>query len=151
MKAESKWAFIATIALFVWLFIEKMLGLLTVEKFGTWTLVDMTFSILMFIVVYYLMLKEKRDTEMNGVMSWTEGFWAAARMSLILIPLLSFAIYIFLKFVSPDFPAIFNTATEMAANGKDGINNYLMANVMSGFFFGGLFSLVFPFFTKRSA
>ncbi len=148
MKTETKWAVIAAIILFFILLLEKIFGLQTPAKADTWELVDMVLTLVLFIVVYYMVTREKRDRELNGVMSWGEGFWSAAIMTLIFIPLSTFLIYVFLKFVNPDAASTWAAHTGDLA-GKDPINNFLRLHLVSAIMFGLLFSLVFPLFTKK--
>ena len=146
MKAETKWAIIASIAMLAWMFIAQALGFLTPEKFATGQMAGMLFSTLLFIVVYFMATREKRDRELNGVMSWAEGFWAAARMTLIYIPISSILFLFYSKFINPDYLAL------LASNNydKDPVNALLFGNLQSALLFGGLFCLVFPLFTRKS-
>ncbi|MEK7253810.1 MAG: DUF4199 domain-containing protein [Bacteroidota bacterium] len=148
MRTEIKWAIIATIVLFVWLLLEKLLGLHAPEKLATWMIVDFIASILIFIAIYYMTTRDKRDVELGGVMSWKQGFWAAAVMTLIFIPLSSLVVYIFIKFVSPELPG---SLTSYAKSTKDAISTFMSSHVTSSIVGGLLFSLIFPVFTKRAA
>lgn len=150
MRTETKWAIIAAVALFIILLIEKLAGLQTPEKVGTWIIVDLVFAFLLFIVVYYMATREKREYELNGVMSWKEGFWTAAIMTLIFIPLSSLLIYIFLKFINPDAASILMTHSH-DHSGKDAVNNYLYLHLVNAVSLGLIFSLIFPLFTRKGA
>jgi hypothetical protein len=150
MRTETKWAIIASITLFVILLVEKILGLQTAEKIGTWIMVDMILAVLLFVIIYYAVTKEKRDADLNGTMTWAQGFWAAAVMTLIFIPLSSLLVYIFLKMVNPDAaPLLIEHAGK--PSGKDPVNSYLYIHLLNAVFLGLLFSLIFPLFTRRSA
>lgn len=87
MRVETKWAVIAAVALFLILLAEKLFGLQTIENMSTWIIVDMVLGFLLFIVVYLMVTREKREADLNGVMTWNQGFWAAAIMTLIFIPI----------------------------------------------------------------
>lgn len=145
MKAETKWAIIASAVLFIWMLVAQAVGLLTPEKFATGQLIGAVVSMVLFIIVYYLTTKEKRDRELNGVMSWSEGFWAAARMTLIFIPVSSILFLIYWKFINPDYLAL----TASNDYGKDPVNYLLRGNVTSALLFGGIFCLIFPLFTRK--
>lgn len=151
MRTETKWAIIASIVLFIWLLIEKMLGLQTAENFQTWAIVNMAFSVILFVVVYYLLCREKREVDYNGAMSWSEGFWAAAIMTLIFIPISTLLIYLFAIMINPDFVHILAEKSSGGTMGTDPYGLFLLQHVGSGVVFGLLFSLLFPVFTKRSA
>lgn len=150
MKTEIKWAVIASVALFIILVAEKLFGLQTAESYKTWVIVDLVLGFLLFIVVYLMVTREKRDVDLGGVMSWSRGFWTAGIMTLIFIPLSTLLIYIFLKLINPDAAAIL-----MAKGGdissKNAINNYLYLHLINAVFGGLVFSLIFPLFTRKSA
>lgn len=150
MRSETKWAIIASIVVFIWLIIEKLLGLQTAENFSTWAIVDISASIIIFIVVYYLFCREKRETDYNGIMTWQEGFWAAAIMTLIFIPVSTLLIYLFAKLINPDFVHILAEKSTEGSIGIDPYGSFLKQHVFSAIVFGLLFSLLFPIFTKRS-
>ncbi|MBI5914794.1 MAG: DUF4199 domain-containing protein [Bacteroidetes bacterium] len=147
MRTETKWAIIVTLVMLVWMFIAKMLGFLTAEKYATGQIVGSIVSTVAFIITYYMVTKEKRDTELNGVMSWSEGFWTAARMTLIYIPISCFVFWIYLEYINPEY----QTLLAADSYGKDPVSYYLMGNLWSSFLFGGLFCLIFPLFTRKSA
>jgi len=151
MRTETKWAIIMSVIPFLWMLIGKILGLQTSENFSSWMTADMIVGILLFIVIYYLVTREKRDVDYGGVMTWGQGFWAAAIMTLIFIPLSTLLIYIFIEFVSPDFAGLFAGHTGVDTYGKDPVSGYMLGHVMTAVFGGLLFSLIFPLFTRRSA
>lgn len=151
MRTETKWALIAVLLLAIWLCVQNFLGLHSAEKFATGMLVDFIVSILIFIFVYFMATREKREAEYNGVMSWSEGFWAAARMTLVFLPLSTLVIYLYLQYINPAFPAIFNEKSGADSYHKDPVNVYLQTHVISAFLFGGLFCLIFPLFTRKNA
>lgn len=150
MRTETKWAIIASLSIFFILLVEKFTGLQTPEKIGIWVLVDIIFAAVMFIVVYLMVTWEKREKEYNGIMSWQEGFWTAAIMTLIFIPLSTLLIFIFMKYINPDAASMLMKASH-AYEGKDPINNYLRLHLVNAVAYGLVFSLIFPLFTKKQA
>jgi len=146
MRVETKWAIISTVVMLLWLLLAQALGLFTAEKIATAELVGVIVSSLTFVITYYMVTKEKRDLDYNGVMSWSEGFWTAARMTLIFIPISCFVLYLYIEYLNPGYGAF------VASNnfGKDPVNTFLMENLVSAFLFGGLFCLIFPLFTRKS-
>lgn len=151
MRTETKWAVIATIAILALFLIGKVLGLQTEEKLSTWQLISFIFSILLYIAVYFMVTREKREHDLRGIMSYKQGFWAAAIMTLIFIPLSTLVIYIFVKWISPDFAAFAVQMGEGADFSKTTMNHWLATHVGFALMGGLLFSLLFPLFTKRSA
>lgn len=150
MRTETKWAVIASIAVFLWLWLEKLLGLQTAENFDTWALVDIIASIIIFTVVYYFFCREKRDVDLNGVMSWKEGFWAAGIMTLIFIPLSTLLIYIFATVINPDFIHIVAERSSGGSIVYEEVSLFLSQHTISAMVFGLLFSLTFPLFTRKT-
>ncbi|MBK9016370.1 MAG: DUF4199 domain-containing protein [Saprospiraceae bacterium] len=146
MRVETKWAIIVTVVILLWMLLAQALGLLTTEKIATGKLIGLIVSTLAFAITYYMVTKEKRDKDYNGVMSWSEGFWSAARMTLIFIPISCFALYIYIEYLNPGYSAF--VASDKF--GKDPVNTFLMENLTSAFLFGGLFCLIFPLFTRKS-
>lgn len=146
MRTETKWAIIPTVIILLWMLIAQALGLLTIEKFNTTQLIGAIVSTLTFILTYYMVTKEKRDNDYNGVMSWSEGFWAAARMTLIYIPISCFVFYVYIIYLNPGYTAVIASSNF----DKDPVNSFLMGNLNSAFLFGGLFCLIFPLITRRS-
>lgn len=151
MRTETKWAVIASLAIFIWLFIEKILGLQTEEKHATWLLVSTLVSLLIFIIVYFMVCREKREHDLGGVMSYKQGFWAAAITTLVFIPLSMLGIYIFAHWGNPDFAALVAQKQGGADYGKTTMNFWLAGHLYHALLGGLFFSLLFPLFTKRSA
>ncbi|MBI1225727.1 MAG: DUF4199 family protein [Bacteroidetes bacterium] len=146
MRIETKWAIIPTVVILIWMLVAQALGLFTVEKFPTTQLIGIVISTLTFAVTYFMVTKEKRDHDYNGVMSWSEGFWTAARMTLIYIPISCFVFYLYIQYMNPGYKAFIASDNFV----KDPVNTYLMGNLVSSFVFGGLFCLIFPLITRRS-
>ena len=151
MRTETKWAVIATIIIFIWLFIEKILGLQVPDKMGTWAIVDIIGSLLIFIVIYYMVTREKREHDLRGVMTWQQGFWAAAIMTLIFIPLSTLLIYFFAKAVNPGFASTLMEFVEQGSIERDPIDYFLSSHLKYAVFGGLLFSALFAFINKRTA
>ena len=151
MRTETKWAVIASVILFILLFLEKTLGLQTPEKMATWSIIDIVASLIIFIVAYYMVTKEKREHDLGGVMNWKQGFWAAAIMTLIFIPISTLVIYIFIHAVNPDFPATLMEFTTQGSIEKDPVDYFLSSHVVMAVFGGLFFSALFAFINKRAA
>ena len=151
MRTETKWAAVASVVLFIWLFIEKILGLQVPDKMSTWSTVDIIASLLIFIVVYFMVTREKREHDLRGAMSWKQGFWAAAIMTLIFIPLSTLVVYIFVKAVNPGFAPVFMEFATEGSFTRDPVDFFLASHLFFAFFGGLLFSALFAFVNKRAA
>ena len=146
MRVETKWAIVPVAIILAWMLIAQALGLFTAERFATTSLIGVVISTLTFAFTYFMVTKEKREHDYNGAMTWSEGFWAAARMTLIYIPISSFVFYIYIQYLNPGYKA-FIVSDDF---GKDPVNTFLSGNLVSSLLFGGLFCLVFPLFTRKS-
>ncbi|MEO1263419.1 MAG: DUF4199 domain-containing protein [Bacteroidota bacterium] len=151
MRTETKWAVIATIVLFIWLFIEKIMGLQVPDKMSTWSIVDIVASLLIFIVTYYMVTREKREHDLRGIMSWKQGFLAAGIMTLVFIPLSTLMVYIFVKAVNPGFAPVFMEFATEGSYVRDPIDFFLATHLYSAAFGGMLFSALFAFINKRAS
>ncbi len=150
MKAETKWAIIISILAFVLFNIENMLGLHTPENYKTWTRVDMTIGVAIFVVGYILMLREKRERDFGSLMTWKQGFWAGAITTLLLIPLSTLLVYIFIVYISPTFPVVFAEKNGMYDYNVDATGIFLTVYVITTILFGLVGSLIYPIFLKKS-
>ncbi|RME07900.1 MAG: DUF4199 domain-containing protein [Bacteroidetes bacterium] len=150
MKVETKWAVIISILAFLLFNLENVLGLHTPENYETWTLVDMTLGIAIFVVGYILMLREKREQDYGGLMTWKQGFWAGAITTLLLIPLSTLLVYIFIVYISPTFPVVFAEKNGMYDYNVDATGMFLTGHVISTILFGLVGSLIYPIFLKKS-
>lgn len=150
MRTETKWAVIATLAFLVLSFIEKLCGLHTEAMYGTWFIVSTVANLLIFIVAYFMCCREKREHDLGGVMSWAQGFWACAIMTLIYIPISMAIIYVFVEWVSPDFAAYVAQSQSAADFQGDTMNWWFKGHAWHAIVGGLFFSLLFPLFTRRS-
>jgi hypothetical protein len=149
MRIETKWAAILAIALFAWLILEKLFGLHNSQNFNIWLFIDGVFSLLLFILVYFMVTKEKRDRDLGGVMTWSEGFWTAIIMTLISIPLSTLLVFIIGRHVSPEFPGIFSEKVFSGMVHKDSLSSFLFIHVLLSLIAGLLGSVVFPLIIKK--
>ncbi len=149
MKSETKWAAIMSIALFAWMSIEKMLGLHEASNFYTWIIVDSVFCLVLFTLSYFNAMREKRDGELRGVMTYAEGFWTGAIMTLIFVPLSTLLIYVLGRYISPVFPEVFAEKACPTMSDHDPLSTFLFLHVVLSIIFGLLFSSVIPYGTKK--
>ena len=149
MKTETKWAVIASLLVFAWLFIEKIMGWHTAEKMDTRSIVALIASFVIFIYVYYMETREKRERDLGGVMTFKQGFWSAAVMTLVFIPLSTLLIYFFLSVVSPDLPSILMDFATKGSIERDPVDYLLSGHLTSAIFGGLVFSVIFALINKK--
>ena len=150
MRTETKWAVIATLALFILIFIEKILGLHTEKNHSMWVIVSTCANLLIFIVTYYMCCREKREHDLGGTMTWAQGFWACGTMTLIYIPISMALVFVFVKWVSPGFAAYVAQAHGGAEYDGTTLNWWFSNHAWHAILGGLFFSLLFPLFTRKS-
>ncbi len=151
MKTETKWAVITAVLIFIWLFIEKLLGLQTLEKMPTWVLANRAAIILIALFCYFMATREKREHDLFGTMTWNQGFWAAATMTLVFIPICGLLVYVFITAINPDFAPARMAYTTNGSIDKDAIDYFLSLYLADAVIGGLLMSVVFAFVNKRGA
>lgn len=151
MKAETKWAIIISLLAFLLLNVERLLGLHKPENFETWTLVDLTLGIAIFVVGYVSMLREKRMENPEGLLTWRQGFWAGAITTLLIIPLSTLLVHVFICCIGPTFPMVFAEKNNLYTYDVDPESIFLTGHVISTILFGLLGSLILSLFFKKSA
>ncbi|HFA50108.1 MAG TPA: DUF4199 domain-containing protein [Bacteroidetes bacterium] len=151
MRTETKWAVIASFVVFIWMVIQKLIGLQTADNLSTLDIVNSIASLVIWVFIYYMFTREKREVDLGGYMTWKQGFWAAAIMTLILIPISTLLVYIFAKAINPGFPPILMEHVTNGSIESDPINFFLRGHVLPAILGGLLFSALFPFFMKKSA
>ncbi len=154
IKTEIKWGVIFTIAALLWMVLEKSLGWHDehIAKHPLYTNIFAVVAILIFIFA----LKEKRDKDLNGKMSWVKGFITGVIISLFVALLSPLAQYLTHNFISPEY---FNNAIahgiSLGNNKVDmeayfNFNNYVVMSVISALAMGILTSAIVAFFLKKN-
>lgn len=152
VKIEFKWAIISVVIGFVLMLILKMAGLRTAENFGIGGIVDMVLSTIIYIGIYYFCLKEKRNQALGGQMTWAQGFWTAAILSLLIMPLASLVNWLYAEVINPEFLEIWTAESIKSGRLKAGetldTGDFLKLSTMMGATFGLLYSLIMPLFVR---
>jgi hypothetical protein len=100
-EIEFKWAVYFIILLFIWFYVEKILGLH--DQYVKW---EGLFSLLIIIpqaVLYHFELKTKNIQFYNGEITWKQAFFSGAILTLILAGLSPIVSYTTTAVISPDF------------------------------------------------
>ncbi|QIE60597.1 DUF4199 domain-containing protein [Rasiella rasia] len=155
IKIELKWAFIFTITTLVWMLFEKTLGWHD-EKIADhfWlTLLFLPFAILM----YVLVMREKRRRHFDKKMTWTQGFVTGAKMALFVALLSPLAQYITHHYITPEYfnnVASYSVTNDLMsieeANDYFNINNYIWQAAVGALGGGLVISALVAVFMKRS-
>ncbi|MEO1023372.1 MAG: DUF4199 domain-containing protein [Bacteroidota bacterium] len=98
---ELKWGFIFTISLLVWMVLERMVGLHDqhIDKHVIYT----NFWAIPAIAIYVLALLEKRKKDLDGTMSYSEGFISGLVITFVVTILVPLNQYIISYVITPDY------------------------------------------------
>lgn len=154
-RIEAKWAIILSVITFVLFILYKLFGLQSPENIQTGQFVDMVVSLLLMVFTIWSCIKEKRDAIYNGIMTWSEGFWIGARMTLLAIVIMAFFIVIFCYFINPDYMINWGHMMEEAGAVADdhiyNLNEYLLMHARMGSITALILTAIISFFTKKTA
>lgn len=101
-RLELRWGILFSLTIMIWMFIEKNLGWHDEHirhQLGNHFLV----LLLIFIVIYYLGLREKRNNYYKGTMSWKQGLISGSMISVIIAILSPLTQYFIYHYISPDY------------------------------------------------
>ncbi len=156
IKTELKWGVIFILASLVWMLMERLVGLhdIYIDKHATYTNL---FAIIA-IAVYFFALKDKRDHDLGGKMTWKEGFTSGAIISIIVGLLSPLGQWVTIYVITPGYFAnainygVTNGLTTQAdAEAYFNIKNYIFISTMSAPLMGLVTSAVVAFFMKSKA
>tara|TARA_R100000935_G_scaffold1517_1_gene4849 strand:- start:28376 stop:28852 length:477 start_codon:yes stop_codon:yes gene_type:complete len=155
IKIELKWAIIFTITMLAWMLFEKTLGWHeeNIANHYWLTLLFIPFAILM----YVLVMREKRRRHYDKKMTWLQGFITGAKMALFVALLSPLAQYITHNYITPEY---FNNVIEYSvtndvmtrtkANDYFNITNYIWQSAFGALGGGLVVSAIVAIFMRRS-
>ena len=108
-QTEIKWGAIFAIFMILWAYLEKMLGWHD-ELIAKHAYYSMLFVVPAF-VLYYIAIKEKRDDDYQGIMSWKQIVVTGAIMGAVVAAFSPLVQYVIHSYVSPDY---FNNIIEIS-------------------------------------
>lgn len=132
---EIKWGVIFTLAMLLWMYLEKLAGLHG-ERIDKHVLVSGFFAVVA-LGVYLLGLYDKRKNYYNGIMTWKQGFYAGLFITLVVVILSPLAQYLISRFISPEyFPNIIRHSIETGEMTREqaesyfSLQNYIIQSVL---------------------
>jgi uncharacterized membrane protein len=155
IQIELKWAFIFTIVMLCWMLLEKTLGRHDEQIANHWwlTLFFIPFAILM----YVLLMREKRRRYYKNKLSWKRGFLTGCIMTVFVTLLSPLAQYITHNFITPqyfenvkNYSVTNDLMTIETANEYFNISNYMLQSAIGALVMGILTSAIVAIFMKRS-
>lgn len=155
LNTEIKWGLIFTALMLLWMGFEKLMGWHGehIEQHATMSIL---FSVVA-IAIYLFALLDKRKSDLNGHMTWSQGFVSGFWISLVVVVLSPLAQYITHTFISPDFFS--NMAAHAVESGQMrreqaetyfSMRNYLMQSIVGALGLGVVTSAIVAVFTKNS-
>lgn len=152
-KIEVKWAIIFSVAMLIWMMLEKMVGLHD-EHIGKHAIYTNLFAIVA-IIIYVFALKDKKQTFFNGSMNWKQGFISGIVISVFVAILSPLTQYIISTYVTPDyFQNVIDYAadngkmTRENAEGYFNLKSYMLQSAFGALAIGVVTSAAVAFFVK---
>ncbi|MEM6766201.1 MAG: DUF4199 domain-containing protein [Bacteroidota bacterium] len=153
---EIKWGLIFVAMMLAWMTFEKLAGLhdVHIDKHPIVTNLIMIPAFL----VYYLALKEKRDKDYGGVMSWKQGFISGVIIGLVVMVITPLTQYITSTIITPDYfqnaiaySVETNQSTLEAAEANFNLKNYIILSTISAPIMGAITAAIMALVVRRSA
>jgi len=153
-KTEIKWALIFFVVTLVWMILERAVGLhdTHIDKHATYT----NFFAIAAIGVYVFALRSKRNADLNGRITWKEGFMSGTIISLLVMALTPLGQLLTAYVITPDY---FGNAirhgvehgltTQVEAEAYFNLKNYLIMSTISAPLMGIVTSAVVALFVKK--
>lgn len=100
-KYEIKYGIITGVGICIWIFLEFLLGFHTVNM--DWGQYSIYFVLIIPIITTYLGIKEKRDNQNGGIISFGGGIKTGLMISLIAAVITALFIIIYFNYINPGF------------------------------------------------
>ncbi|MFN1833765.1 DUF4199 domain-containing protein [Balneola sp. MJW-20] len=154
---EIKWGLIFVVTALVWMMFEKAMGWHgdNIEKHATMTNL---FAIIA-IAVYILALRDKKRNDLNGNMSWTQGFMSGMIITAVVFVLSPVSQWITHTLISPEyFPNIIDYSLQQGyyeeragAEAYFSLTSYIIQAAIGALLMGSLTSAIVAFFMKSKS
>ena len=153
-KLEIRWGFIFSVAMLLWVLLERLVGLHSthIEQHMIWTNLFAVVAIL----IYVLAMREKRAKELNGLMTWKQGFMCGVGITIVVAILSPLTQWLAHSFVSPQFFANMveyavssGNMTEAQALNYFSLQSYMIQAVIGAVVMGVITSAVVALFVRN--
>ena len=153
-KTEIKWGVIFTLVMLLWMVFERLMGWHgeNIDQHATMSIIFAVVAI----AIYVFALLDKRNNDLGGRMTWSQGFTSGFWITVVVVVLSPLAQYITHTVISPDF---FNNMTNYAVESGNmtqeqaesyfNMRNYLMQSAVGALGLGVVTSAVVAIFTKK--
>lgn len=152
-KLEIRWGVIFSLAMLVWVLIERLAGLHSslIHLHMVWT----NLFAVVAIAIYVLALRQKRDRELQGQMTWKQGFMCGVGMTIVVAILSPLTQWLAHSFVSPHFftnmveyAVSSGNMTEAQALSYFSLQSYMIQSVIGAVVMGVITSAVVALFVR---
>ncbi len=152
-STELKWGVIFAGVALLWMVFENLMGWHgpNIDQHMYMTNIFAVFAI----AVYVFALREKRTKDLQGSMSWKQGFMSGAVITGVVVILSPLTQYITHAFIAPEyFPNIIAHSVETGmveqadAEGYFNLWNYTMQSIIGALVMGLLTSAIVAFFVR---
>jgi hypothetical protein len=153
LKTELKWALAFFIMSFIWMTLEKLVGLHAehIDQHMIYT----NFIAIPAIAIYVFALRNKRDHDLKGQMSYKQAFMSGLYISLIVTVLSPITQYITSIYITPEyFTNVINYSvskglqTQAEAEAYFNLNSYIIQGLIGAPVMGILTTAIVAFFVK---
>ena len=155
-RTELKWGLVFVGMSLLWMLGERLAGLHD-ERIAHHAVYTNLIAIPA-ILIYWLGLREKRDHDYGGKMSWRQGFVAGLLMTAVVVVLTPVSQWLTARVISPDYftNAIeYGVANELTTRAEAeqffSFGNYVLMATLGALVMGVFTSAVVALFVRRSA
>ncbi len=151
---ELKWAVIFIIVTFLWMLFEKMMGWHdeNIADHATYT----NFYAIPATLVYVFALRDKRNKDLDGHMTWKQGFVSGLIISVIIAILTPLTTWLTHELITPDYfenISAFSVAsghlTAEEAGAYFSLSNYILQGVIVALLYGAVTSAIVAIFLRK--
>ena len=154
-KTEIKWGVIFVLATLLWNFLERQLGFHSdkIDQHATVT----NFFMIPAIAIYVLALRDKRNNDLGGKMTYKQGLITGLIVTLVVTILTPLSQYLAVEVVSPDY---FQNAMDYAVKSGEStpeeaqdffsLQNYMVMSLLFAPMAGIVTSLIVALFMRKS-
>lgn len=152
-KLEIRWGVIFSLAMLVWVLIERLAGLHSsmIHQHMLWTNVFAVVAI----AIYVLALRQKRDRELQGQMTWKQGFMCGVGITIVVAILSPLTQWLAHSFISPhffsnmaDYAVRSGNMTEAQALNYFNLQSYMIQSVIGAVVMGVITAAVVALFLR---
>lgn len=152
---EIKWGVIFTIVMLLWMVFERLMGWHgeRIDQHASMTL----FFAVIAIALYVFALLDKRKRDLNGVMSWKQGFMSGVVVTLVVTVLSPLAQLITHYIITPEyFSNIIDYSVETGQMNREeaesyfSLSGYIIQAMIGALGMGIVTSAIVAVFTKKA-